>query len=57
MDLREIPLNHRQLYVSKCTCGKDHNIMTQYDNDPEYYLDVYIPCDCGNFVPFDLPVN
>lgn len=42
----------------KCSnCGKEIQISTQQDRNPEYYTDIYIKCDCGNSVSFLLPVN
>ena len=44
-------------YEMICKCGKKHIIYTQEDDMPEYYTDVHVKCDCGNYVNFDLPVN
>lgn len=38
-------------------CGKSHSMWTQSDNNPEYYTDVALRCDCGHYVMFNLPVN
>lgn len=46
------------LYKEVCkNCGKKHIVATQDDYIPEYYTDVYIKCECGTFVPFNLPIN
>ena len=44
-------------YEQKCDCGKKHLILTQKDDRPEYYTEVYVLCDCGEYVNFELPVN
>lgn len=44
-------------YHSSCECGKIHTVLTQQDRSPEYYTNVFIKCDCGEYVLFDLPVN
>ena len=44
-------------YNESCDCGKNHCVLTQYGNFSEYYTDVYVKCDCGQYVWFDLPVN
>ncbi len=45
-------------YKETCsTCGKTHMLYTQHDNDPEYYTNVILQCDCKDYVVFTLPVN
>lgn len=45
-------------YESECDqCEKSIFVETQKDNNPEYYADVYVNCDCGGFAKFELPVN
>jgi len=46
-----------QIYIKKCTCGKEIEVSTQQDEHPEYYTDVYVRCVCGKSVRFTLPVN
>lgn len=46
-----------QIYTEKCKCGREITVETQKDDDPEYYTEVGVLCDCGNFVYFQLPVN
>jgi len=47
-----------QEYVSKCSvCSKEVKVVTQKDDQPEYYTDVSVLCSCGNYVAFELPVN
>ena len=48
--------NHE--YKKTCDgCGKEHSVFTQAENCPEYYTDVALQCDCGEYVMFNLPVN
>lgn len=45
-------------YIEKCCCcEKLITIFTQEDDNPEYYTNVYVECDCGQKVEFTLPVN
>ncbi len=45
-------------YQQECSdCKKSIIVETQKDDDPEYYAYVYVKCDCGGFVKFELPVN
>ena len=46
-----------QVYKNKCECGKVIEVSTQKDENPEYYTDVFVRCDCGKSVAFILPVN
>lgn len=58
MELKKIPESETFDYSEKCTkCKKKHLLMTQSDEDPEYYTDIFIQCDCGDYVKFRLPVN
>ncbi len=38
-------------------CNKEHLILTQADNEPEYHTDVRTFCACGQFLDWSLPVN
>lgn len=45
-------------YYSTCeNCGMQHLILTQKDSFPEYEIEVYVKCRCGDYVEFILPVN
>ncbi len=44
-------------YNNTCFCGKKHTLLTQDDNNPEYYSVVISICECGRLVRFSLPVN
>ena len=47
-----------QTYKAKCNkCEKEIEVITQKDNYPEYYTDVYVRCQCGGTARFVLPVN
>jgi len=38
-------------------CGKTYTVITQKDDNPEYHTPVFVKCDCGGVVYFNLPVN
>ena len=57
MDLYDFGDECAQTYTKECECGKTHEVSTQQDSCPEYYTDIYIKCDCGKSVGFELPVN
>lgn len=44
-------------YKETCICGKEHILLTQEDNNPEYHTSVSLICQCGEIVTFNLPVN
>lgn len=47
-----------QTYVEACPmCGKEHFVSGQIDDTPEYYTLIFVRCDCGASVRFNLPVN
>jgi HKD family nuclease len=52
------PFEYNQKYSEECPlCTMSINVITQRDNFPEYETDVYVKCQCGNYVHFILPVN
>lgn len=57
MNLDAIPDSQRIPYENQCECGKNHTVLTQRGNFAEYDTEVYILCDCGEYVEFILPVN
>lgn len=58
MEKNRIPGPSNILYKKKCRkCGNVVVVYTQRDNGPEYYTTVYVPCYCGNYLEFSLPVN
>jgi hypothetical protein len=55
---RDISAYNRHEYHSRCNaCDEVHTVLTQHHNFPEYETDVYIQCNCGEWVQFILPVN
>jgi hypothetical protein len=58
MKYEEICKFRRCEYSQECeNCGIWHTILTQRDNHSEYDTDIYLKCDCGDYVEFILPVN
>lgn len=58
MKLEKIVENHRYLYVEQCPCcALKQEILTQDDDFPEYHTEIYLKCQCGEFIEFILPVN
>jgi len=58
MKLEEIYKNHRNSFIQKCSyCGLDQEILTQDDDFAEYHTEIYLRCQCGEFIEFILPVN
>lgn len=45
-------------YTQCCEkCGLRNKVVTQADDEPEYYTEVYTYCYCGHELRWDLPVN
>lgn len=64
MDLNEqigkaaIKSEHAQTYRAACNqCGREVEVVTQQNNDPEYYTEIHVKCQCGGAAKFELPVN
>lgn len=57
MKKKEIPEFCQVEYLQQCNCGKEHMILTQENDYPEYETEIYILCDCGEYLEFILPVN
>lgn len=58
MKLEEISETSRYSYKKKCSCcDLEQEILTQRDNYPEYETEIYLKCQCGEFIEFILPVN
>lgn len=55
--LEEIDSFDREEYIEKCKCGKSYEVRTQKYDCSEYMTMVYIKCECGNYIEFELPVN
>jgi len=48
---------YAQTYTKECERGDIIEVSTQKDHSPEYYTAVYVRCNCGKSVEFNLPVN
>ena len=46
-----------QTYTEECKCGNNIEVSTQRDSHSEYHTDVFVKCECGESVGFNLPVN
>jgi len=58
MNKDEIPIHRRVEYVQTCVyCGLEQVILTQQNNFCEYETEIYLECQCGEFIEFILPVN
>lgn len=58
MKLEQINRFSRNPYVQECSnCGVKQTILTQRDNGCEYATDIYLQCQCGDYILFILPVN
>lgn len=58
MKLEEISTGYRSSYIQKCICcDLEQEILTQGNNYPEYETDIYLKCQCGEYIEFILPVN
>lgn len=58
MKLEEIPKGLRYEYTKQCPCClMEQKILTQHDNFPEYGAEIYLHCQCGEYIEFVLPVN
>ncbi len=58
MKFEDIKEWRRNSYVKECSCcGLNQTILTQEDDFPEYHTEIYLQCQCGEYIEFDLPVN
>lgn len=58
MNIDEIPQYLRYEYVKECNCcGYEEKILTQSHDSPEYETEIYVQCQCGEYIKFELPVN
>lgn len=58
MKFEELGESDRYSYVKKCPCCElDQVVFTQQDSYPEYYTNIYLRCQCGEYIHFELPVN
>lgn len=58
MNIEDIPLDLRNEYKKTCPlCTMTMIILSKADNWPEYYAEIYVQCQCGEYLNFELPVN
>jgi len=58
MKLEEILKTYRHEYKADCDiCELTQTVLTKESNYPEYETQVYLQCQCGNYLEFILPVN
>ena len=58
MKLEQIRESYAVEYNKCCECcGLNQKILTQGGNYPEYETEVYLQCQCGDYIEFVLPVN
>ena len=55
MKIDEIYKYHKVSYLNSCECGKKHEILTMRNNFSEYETEVYVLCECGEYIEFILP--
>jgi hypothetical protein len=48
---------YEYIYREHCRCGRIIEVITQKDENSEYYTTIHIKCICGLYVKFELPVN
>jgi hypothetical protein len=54
----EFGMEYSQTYKSLCNnCGREIEVSTQKNHDPEYYTEIHVRCICGGSAKFRLPVN
>lgn len=54
----EIPIYCQVEYIQQCDlCGMEQKILSQRHDFPEYETEIYLQCQCGEFIEFILPVN
>lgn len=58
MYINDIPEGCRVEYKQVCPCcHMEQKILSQRNNFPEYETEIYLECQCGEFIEFVLPVN
>lgn len=54
----EISKGNQTEYTQRCpTCTMEMLILTQNADCQEYDTEIYVQCQCGEFLEFILPVN
>jgi len=55
MKLKDLSQSEATPYKKTCrACKKEYTVYTHY---PEYHTEIFVQCECGDVVPFSLPVN
>lgn len=58
MNKHDIPPGKRTEYFKTCElCKMELCVFAQADNGCEYETEIYLECQCGDFIEFVLPVN
>lgn len=58
MKLEDICEGFRHEYSKECpTCTMTMKVLTKRGNFNEYDTEVYVQCQCGEYLEFILPVN
>lgn len=58
MNLEEVPEYLRVVYEKECPiCCITQKILSKASNFPEYETEIYLQCQCGEYLEFILPVN
>ncbi len=58
MKFEEIEELSRNQYINRCICcGLIHKIISKRNEFPEYETELFLECQCGEYVGFILPVN
>lgn len=58
MKIEEIAIQDRYTYTEICPCcSLEQEILTREDFSTQDYMDVYLQCQCGEYIKFELPVN
>lgn len=54
----EIKKYNQHVYQENCdVCSQIINISTKKNDDAEFYTNVYVQCDCGNWIEFEVSIN
>lgn len=40
-----------------CSCGNRHSVMTITYKSEKFHKNVYVLCECGEYIEFAIPVN
>lgn len=55
---KEAEFNKQGVFSQSCpTCDQHYTILSQKDDEPEYYTIIFTYCECGELLKWSLPVN